>query len=136
MFNNIGEYNILTIDTDEDENGMLDTYTVTFDTRPYIQSENKYILNDQYLSFRLYKNNNYQTSQTITNIYGDNAANIFTIPGQFEYPLSLSSNENDKSIYFIEESLETQITDELSGAIDVNKDNIYEIQSQSTFISS
>ena len=130
MFQKVGEHDVLSIMTDEDENGIADIYTVKLDIRPYVKSEDKYIINDEYLSFKLYKNSNKQSIQSILNIYGND--NEFVMPEQFEYIISTSSQKNKYGIYFIEESSESQVVNNLNGAVDSNNDDVYEMLSQTT----
>jgi hypothetical protein len=73
MFYSENEHDVLCITTDADDNGDVDSYNVTFDTRTIIKEGGVYKINENYLSFRLYDQNNQLLKiVTIDSIYGEN----------------------------------------------------------------
>lgn len=106
MFDIEDEQEILTI---EDDSGNL--YTVKFDTRVYIKpGEEKTQINSNYLSFKLYKNKNKNSTPSViisttdkTN-YPDSFYEELCTPNKFEYMINTEEEKTELGIYMIEES--------------------------------
>ena len=106
MFEESKEHNVLSIITDDNTSN----YTVKFDTRVYVKGTDKWMMNDEYLSFKLYKDNVFKQSVKV------NCG--FVMPNNFEYAFSSATTSNEQGVYFIEKSPDTSTVTNLNGAID------------------
>lgn len=118
MFESEAEHDLLEIITDADDEGKTIKYRITFDTRIIINKSDKFVLNSEYLYFKLYRNDEKigeEKSQINTYCidHGDDWELI--IPKNFKYAFDKTSNPT--SIYMLESNL-----DELS--VDNEKFNI------------
>ena len=111
MFKKAEEHDVLSIITDDDATN----YTVKFDTRVYLKNQQttKWEFNSEYLSFKLYRDNDFDN--VVANAKIDCG---FIIPNNFEYAFSSSITPNKQGVYFIEESPQTSTVTSLNGGID------------------
>ena len=123
MFDVAKEQDLFTIEKDEST-----IYRVTFDTRCFVNgADNKWIINDNYLSVRLYVNNKQVKVVPLKDIFS------FKIPQQFEYAFTTLNYPNDTGVYFIEQSLSKQSVSQLNVHTDLKKESEYYVPNQDTF---